>query len=258
MFNNQPSKATMKSPAKPTGYVIYQGPSLLNGEPIVVIAIIQKSRNAKTGNMVQTYILPDNGLSPLENVKNLQDESVCGICPHRRGKGGSCYVNLGRGPNQVWKTYNKGNYPVSLEIASELCKDRIVRLGTYGDPAAVPRIVWVSLLENANGHSGYSHQWKNGKADTIKDLVMASVDIPEDYKVAKSLGYRTFRVRLQNEPLLSGEFICPASHEGNKRKLCVNCKACDGNSNPERNQANVAIIVHGILANRFENSRVTV
>ena len=42
--------------APATGYVIYKGPSLLDGAPIVVIAVIG-SGNTKTGDMVQTYIL---------------------------------------------------------------------------------------------------------------------------------------------------------------------------------------------------------
>ena len=36
--------------------IIYNGPSLLDGTPIIAIAI-RKSGNAKTGDMVQTYIL---------------------------------------------------------------------------------------------------------------------------------------------------------------------------------------------------------
>ena len=38
------------------GYVLYQGPSRLNGEPIVAIATM-RTANVKTGNMVQTWIL---------------------------------------------------------------------------------------------------------------------------------------------------------------------------------------------------------
>jgi hypothetical protein len=36
--------------------IIYNGPSLLDGKPIVVIATYSK-RNIKTGAVVQTYIL---------------------------------------------------------------------------------------------------------------------------------------------------------------------------------------------------------
>ena len=41
---------------KPTGYVIYDGPSLADGAPIIVIATI-KSGNSKTGDMLQTWII---------------------------------------------------------------------------------------------------------------------------------------------------------------------------------------------------------
>ena len=39
---------------KPTGYIIYEGPSLLDNKPIVVVALVGKSSNQKTGAMVQT------------------------------------------------------------------------------------------------------------------------------------------------------------------------------------------------------------
>ena len=84
---------------KPSGYIIYRGASLLDGKPIVVVAITGESKNGKTGNLVQTYIMADNGLSPVESARNLDDVSVCGDCKHRRGLGGSCYVNLGQGLN---------------------------------------------------------------------------------------------------------------------------------------------------------------
>ena len=44
--------------------IIYKGPSLLDGKPIVVIATLS-NRNSKTGNVVQTYILKSD-TNPLE------------------------------------------------------------------------------------------------------------------------------------------------------------------------------------------------
>ena len=38
-----------------TSAIIYEGPSLIDGGPIVVVAIVSK-RNRKTGDMLQTYI----------------------------------------------------------------------------------------------------------------------------------------------------------------------------------------------------------
>lgn len=240
---------------KPTGYVIYRGPSLINGKPIVVIAIT-KSSNKKTGNMVQTYILPDNNMTPVYNAKALEDEAVCGDCKHRRGKGGSCYVNLGQGVTAVTKSYWEGKYPFSLTHAMMDSAGRTVRLGTYGDPAAVPTIIWESMLRQSIGWTGYTHQWNKSSTDPLlMKYCMASVDNDEEFRQAQSMGYRTFRVRLANQPLLAKEFMCPASEEAGKRKLCTECRACDGGIDTAK--ASPAIVVHGTLKSRFIPITVT-
>ena len=59
--------------------IIYKGPSLLDGKPIVVIGTYSK-RNSKTGAVLQTYILCDDGLDPLEASKTGADFSICGDC----------------------------------------------------------------------------------------------------------------------------------------------------------------------------------
>ena len=233
---------------KASGYIIYRGPSLLNGEPIVVVAVT-KSSNVKTGDMVQTYILVDNGLTPVINSQSLNDIAICGDCPHRRGLGGSCYVNLGQGPRAVADGIVRGIYPDNIAMASTLSAGRMVRLGTYGDPAAVPKIIWDTLLLNAKGSTGYTHQWKNDKAAHVMDYCMASADSADDRMAAIAKGYRTFRVRTESEALLSGEFICPASKEAGKRLTCDTCGACNGGVDSKK--ASPAIIVHGSLKGRF-------
>lgn len=233
----------------PSGYIIYRGPSLLNQAPIVVVAITKKSTNVKTGNVVQTYILVDNGESPVANVKALADAAICGSCPHRRGMGGSCYVNLGQGPRAVADGIVRGIYPFDPAAAAAASTDRVVRLGTYGDPAAVPAQVWDALLANAAGNLGYSHQWKSGQAQHVMHLCMASADSESDRDLAKSMGYRTFRVRVAEEPIRAGEFVCPASKEAGYKKTCATCGACSGGVNSKK--ADPAIIVHGSLAGRF-------
>ena len=90
--------------------IIYNGPSLLDGQPIVVIATYS-NRNTKTGTVVQTYILCRD-TNPLEASKTGADFSICGDCtmrgevttdPQRKqAKGRRCYVNLGRGVLLVW------------------------------------------------------------------------------------------------------------------------------------------------------------
>jgi hypothetical protein len=61
--------------------IIYKGPSLLDGAPIVAIATYS-NRNTKTGKVVQTYILRSD-INPREASKTGADFSICGNCPMR-------------------------------------------------------------------------------------------------------------------------------------------------------------------------------
>ena len=237
-----------KSIKQPSGFILYRGPSLLNGAPIVVVAIT-KSSNVKTGNMVQTYILVDNGQSPVVNVRALDDVAICGTCPHRRGIGGSCYVNLGQGPRAVADGVVRGIYPADPDSAQRASIGRMVRLGTYGDPAAVPASVWDALIVGSAGHTGYSHQWETGQAAHVMHLVMASADSMAQRVIAKAAGYRTFRIMPDGAPLMAGEFSCPASKEAGYKKTCATCGACSGGVDSRK--ADAVIVVHGSLASRF-------
>ena len=86
--------------------ILYRGPSLINGQPIVALAQ-SDSGNSKTGNMIQTFILDDSGVVPVTASRTGQDESICGDCPHRgtpnnNSKGQAtnrtCYVTLAHAP----------------------------------------------------------------------------------------------------------------------------------------------------------------
>src|SRR5208282_750207 len=141
---------------KPNGVILYRGPSLLDGSPIVAIAVGLRTRstNTKTGAMLQTYILRSD-MDPLEAIRRRVDDSICGNCPHRGTPtaGRTCYVQVGQGPQAVYKAYKRGLYPVLTAETIELCdvRGRTVRLGTYGDPAAVPAWVWEELITDADG-----------------------------------------------------------------------------------------------------------
>lgn len=226
----------------PRGYVIYRGPSLLNDEPIVVVAILN-SNNEKTGDCVQTYILPDGGERPTAALRSGGDASVCGDCKHRPLNAGSCYVVVRQGATRVWQSLQDGQYPeLSADAVQLKFAWRFVRLGTYGDPAAVPIEVWRSLLKSADGWVGYTHQWHLTKGQELREFCMASVDTAVERGVAKARGWRTFRVRLASESLLSKEGVCPASEEGGHKLQCVTCRACNGSNGLK---GDIAIIVHG-------------
>jgi len=252
---------------KPTGYIIYRGASLLDGKPIVAIALTGKSTNSKTGALMQTYILRDD-INPLDAIKTGQDESICGSCIHRgdptTNRKRSCYVNIGQGAMAVFNAFLRGAYPDisdSFYAIRALGFHVAVRLGTYGDPAAVPAGVWETLTSFATSHTGYTHQIDNpaltqDQKTRIAALCMVSADTPHDVENAKSQGYRYFRIRLEGEALGPREFVCPASEEAGKRKQCADCMACNGTKENRPNQASPVIIAHGSYKRNYKTFRL--
>lgn len=224
-------------------FILYKGPSVLDGSPIVVLAVV-KSNNRKTGSMIQTHILRDD-ISPLDAIKNGQDSSICGNCPLRQGIGGACYVNVGQGPNSAWKSYKKGNYATpSMDEIKTMLKGKLVRLGAYGDPAAVPVSVWNEALENARGWTGYTHQSKHKNFDTaILKWCMVSAETANQAKEYHAQGLRTFRVITEDAPRFDNEIECP-SEQGYS---CVECKKCDG---AQSQGESITIMVHGSRSNK--------
>jgi len=246
---------------QPRAGIIYTGPSMLDGAPIVAIAVYTDT-NRKTGGMLQTYILRAD-VAPLDALASGQDASVCGDCKHRPILGGACYVNVAHGPRSVWAGYQRGIYPnfrPEYSDTAALGAGRMVRLGTYGDPAAVPAYVWQALVSRAAGHTGYSHQWENpalprAQRDAIGALCMASVDTPEEAARAQDAGLRYFRVRLESEPVQTRELVCPASEEAGKRLQCAQCRACSGTAPERTGKASVVIVVHGAKTRRYAAMR---
>lgn len=247
----------MKTRTKIQNSIIYSGPSLIDGKPIIVVAII-KSRNSKTGNMIQTHIIRAD-INPIEASKSGEDYSICGNCKHRgiatnnpkmkTAENRACYVNLGHGPSQVYKAYIKGNYPIVInpEDIARIGEGRMVRLGTYGDPAAVPKSIWDALLRDSIGHTAYTHQEPLNTPETYSRM-MFSADTIEDAKQAHSKGYRTFRVIPVNQytgkdSLLKNEILCPASKEAGNKVTCNHCRLCSGNNIKAKN---IAIVAHGL------------
>jgi len=226
--------------------IIYKGPSLLDGKPIVVIATYSK-RNTKTGEVVQTYILVD-GINPLEASKTGADFSICGDCamrgevttdPNRKqAKNRRCYVNLGQGVLIVYKSFLRGVYAMADNTAARksIGRKRFVRIGTYGDPAAVPSEIWDNLLSQCDTWTAYTHQkpWR-------PDIAMQSADSHAEAKEHWKNKRRTFRV-IKNVLDIDkkNEVLCPASKEMKRRVQCTACKLCKGSSLAK----SIAIVEH--------------
>ncbi len=237
------------------GVVLYQGPSMIDGAPIVVIAnrIVTASGNAKTGAMVQTFIIRSD-VPPLEALRSGADASICGDCTHRPANKGSCYVNVGRSVASVYGAYTRGRYALpgtdyDPAILPDLFAGLVVRLGTYGDPAAAPFQTWRAATLRAAGITGYSHQWHKAQFQVFRLLCMASADSEAEARVAQGMGWRTFRVKLPGAPKLAREVTCPASKEAGVKTSCEDCRACGGTSSKAR--AGIVINAHGTTAKRF-------
>lgn len=238
-----------------TGVILYEGPSAINGRPIVVIAnrITTASGNTKTGDMVQTFIIPAD-VDPMTALRGGQDEAVCGDCRHRPANNGSCYVNVGRSVASVYGAYTRGRYArpgvdYDPAIIPDLFAGLAFRAGTYGDPFAAPFQVWRAATVKAAAVNGYSHQWRKPAAQAFRLLCMASVDSESEAREAQALGWRTFRVRSKDGAKLAGEVTCPASKEAGHKTSCAECKACGGTSAKAR--APIVIMAHGPTAKRF-------
>lgn len=243
--------------AAPLGYVIYRGPSMLDGAPIVVIASgFQGAKNKKTGSeLIQVYILRDD-MSPREAVETGADASICGDCAHRYlydtdgaaiPATRSCYVNIAHGPRITFEAYKRGTYvdvtdqPPSAIAA--LFLTRKVRFGAYGDPAAVPFNLLHLIAAAADGVTAYTHQWR--RFPDLAAFCMASADTVTDRVQAAALGFRVFRVAPETGWTRDrSEVLCPASEEAGKKVTCSQCMACGGNGSKAR--ANIMIPLHGM------------
>jgi hypothetical protein len=155
--------------------------------------------------------------------------------PNRKiAKGRKCYVNLGQGVLIVFKSFLRGVYKEG--DPAEMGRGRFVRVGTYGDPAAVPQRVWELLLSDADGFTAYTHQkpWR-------PEIAMQSADSHAEAVMHWKENRRTFRVIADLGELdKENETICPASKEAGRRVQCAECRLCAG----FKQAKSIAIVQH--------------
>jgi hypothetical protein len=225
--------------------VVWQGKSRIDGKPLVVFVTgLQGSNNGKTGPMLQSYILRAD-LPPMAARATGEDVSICGGCPHR---GTTCYVRVYHAPRGIWNAWKAGNIPtVSMDELSELSRGSMVRLGSYGDPAAVPLKVWDAYTRHAEGWTGYTHQYGSPKLRDVLKYCQVSADSVAQAEEAHRAGIGSFRVRPVGGAKLPFEMDCPAPTHGVQ---CVDCKACSGATG-----RNVSIDAHGASAGKVTESR---
>jgi hypothetical protein len=233
----------------PKGYVVYEGPSLLTGAPIVAILRFGKTRNAKTGPSAQLWILRAD-IDPVTASQSGRDDAICGTCPFMgiaregRAEGNGCYVAKIFAPLAIWRAYKNGSYPVATDaMLADKLAGKFLRLGAYGDPVALPATLSVKLIGLADRHTAYTHSWLESHAHEYKTFLMASCQSPRGAARAQALGWQTFRVKREGDALAPNEIACPASAEAGYRLDCSTCNVCRGAHRPGK--VNVAINAHG-------------
>lgn len=216
---------------------IYRGKSQLDNGQIVAITT-QNTHNRKTGDMVQIWILAAS-MNPYKAVFNNIDRSICGDCKHR---GKTCYVALHQAPLQIYRKWLEGFYPIAPNL--NFLKGKVIRLGSYGDPVALPFNLVKEICHKSDGWTGYTHQWNLDLAQKYNKYLMASVDNLTEYYKAKWMGWRTFRVKEALNSKLDGEIVCPAAEEAGKKSNCFKCQLCSGLKG--KDGTDIVINVHGL------------
>jgi hypothetical protein len=214
----------------------------------------QKSKNSKTGAMIQTWILAKN-LAPMAAIHSGNDSIVCGNCPLRgvtipKQQAGSpnqtvnkeraCYVNVSKAPSNIWKAYKKGHYIyLTGKSLLDAFRDKTVRFGSYGEPVLIPFKIVKSIASVAKGWTGYTHTWNNPLFSAYKSYFMASTN-EMDYKQAIAQGWRTFTL---TNKVIKNQIVCPASAERGHKTTCEKCLLCSGIS---RDARSITIASHGV------------
>lgn len=238
----------------PSGCVLARGLSAFDGSPVVAIAVGfgRTSHNRKTGPLIQVYVLPE-AWRPSTGLGLRVDSGICGACKHRPAGLGTCYVDVAKGADIVWRSYRAGIYGELHDVKSALGPEPVMRLTAYGDCAALPLAIWrpmVDLVRSKKGTVlGYTHHWRTAEAG-FQDFCMASVDSVGEQHSASAMGWRTFRIRSTHESLGVGENQCPADSYADVRGLCgeekhaitcMDCKMCSGGTAGP----NISLVPHG-------------
>jgi hypothetical protein len=239
--------------------IAWEGSSLFDGAPIAVIVTnlgTTFSRNAKCGRSMAQATIIRTDMHPQDAILSGKDYSVCATCKHRghsatNSRGvvtttRSCYVTL-KSVFSIYRALRRGSYPqvdpgaISAQIrrrAGLRGSPNALRIGSYGDPAAVPTSVWNDLARDVKITTGYSHGWRHCD-QTLRSLMMASVDTPEEAREAQAMGWRTFRILTPDQKATSTEIVCRNVRTG------VTCEVCGLCAGTALKAKHIAMPLHG-------------
>ena len=239
------------------GIVLWEGPSPIDGEPIVIIAVgFAKARreqhrgaNGKTGAMVQIYALLRD-VCPVDAAESGADRSICKDCSLRPSvhvptpdSPRPCYVKKWRGPRAVRDAWLRGRYPTlaESELGIEAFRDLPVRFGAYGEPTLIPFQLVQRIAAVASGWTGYTQRWRERSMQKYRRYFMASTQSPAATLLAELKGWRAFESMPAQSTLRrrKGFGHCPASAEMGHKLKCSECLACCGTGSGRRGHVGI-------------------
>jgi len=198
-----------------------------------------KIESDKKRRIVQTYTFSRKQFELIAEGKNTgmreffsNADSNCLDCPFNEF--GKCYThkfNQYVGFISMLKSIAK-QYPtfdelpmydnIAKAISVDMAKDTFVRFGTYGEPSLHPIELIRGMVDSAENHTGYTHQWD--KTD-LGEFFMASTHDIEGERIARLKGYRSY---IATEIPIEGVVNCPASKESGYKSSCSKCGLCSG------------------------------
>ena len=159
----------------------------LNGKRVMVkfTALKNKTANAKTGDMIQSWMLP---MDWVDSKRIDDDEAVCGDCPHSFRANDTCYLHKGRAWMGLLSTTK--SWPQAFADKKDfgqftnLFSGRLVRFGSFGEPVLMGEDVVSAICAVAKGWTGYTHQWDQPQFQWAKKYLLASAYPEENEQTA--------------------------------------------------------------------------
>jgi hypothetical protein len=216
------------------GWILYRGPSMFDPKTEIVLIATRKSKNDKTGNMIQTWILLVDK-APHKATKDLK--AICGGCLYRhdlsdKGKGG-CYVLRHNAPLSIWRSFNAGRYSTDTDQAFDFIADQIDRYGYTGYSEGSIRFLNSRIKEKAEN------------AEFLASKIMLSAKSEIEALELQRKGFKTFRPVGSLDEMIEGETLC----ESDKNDLqCEECLKCDAKN------GSIVVLAHGAKKNTVLHS----
>jgi len=226
-----------------------------------VLSIISSSTTSnkkiaqKRERIVQTYHFSRDQFEEVKRKTTMReffshDSAVCMDCPFAVSNGAklsACYthkvmqysgfLSMLRSIKCEWDEIPTLSETQMLPIIN-MCIDRYVRFGTYGEPSLLPIHMVKAMTYVAKSWTGYTHQWH--KVDhQFSHYFMASTHTVEEEETAALIGYRSFVV---SKKPIQQYTSCPASKEMGFISNCSKCGLCSGTMG--KGKKSVVILEH--------------